>query len=128
APAGTSARAPMPGSAAGSGDPGGFHPRLAHRRAGLPGHLHGRLAEVVSAALAGRLDIGALGGIEVARAPAATGIAVSINLAPVGGAAALRTLTSLGGRVANRSGNHVEAYLPAAALARLASIDGVGGA
>src|SRR5438445_4363742 len=126
APASAAARAPAAAQAPAAGDGSvGFHPRLAHRPAGIPGHLHGRLAELVGAALAGHLDPRSLAGMEVAGPPAGPAVAVSLSLAPIGGAAALTMLTSLGGRVANRSANHVEAYLPAAALARLASLDGI---
>src|SRR2546426_173313 len=57
---------------------------------------------------------------------AATFIALAFAAAPASTAARAPITGGLGGLgSSNRSGNHVEAYLPAAALASLASLDGI---
>jgi len=116
-----------PVAAAGPGPTGAFDRPPAHQRSvGDPsGRIGGQLAGLVRAAQAGTLDHRAYAGFETARAPLEEGVAVALRLAEAKGEDALRALLAAGGRIANRRGRDLEAYLPAAALRLLPNLSGI---
>jgi hypothetical protein len=125
-----------PISAAGvlsSGGSGALAPdRLPSRPdTGGPTTLRGQLLRVVAAAHAGTLPAalaattGAYAGLLTTSTPGGEAVAVSLTLNGAAGSSALQALLARGGRVANRNGDIVEAYLPASALTALDSLDGI---
>ena len=119
------ASAPVAAANAGLASPPALHLVPGRHPADGSARLHGGLARLVRAAQAGPLDWSAWLGFETAPAPLGQAVAVSLVLAADGGEAALRELLAAGGRIANRNGRNVEAYLPAPALSSLGGLSGI---